>query len=593
MNVVQLVERQVIMRIVLFAVLIAELLVGCEKLTFGSKPVAPPAQVATAPQYSPESDPARGEFEKAVDLIQGINWVNHDDVKASQFVEQLKQAYPDSPYSLIAEADLEFRMWMDGRGGVPEHMRKLVNQSFRKSRAIADAYVTLARLDLQQGNVGGSAENSAKAFKLAPDKPEVRSVMARIAQSKRAYDEAEQHYRKFIEVSQNPVRQSNTYFWMGKMFEQMNPPQLDKAEEAFQTALKLDPAAPAKLAGYADYLLYRRGDYEGSLFYLEQANQLMQSPSFSLVATLAIYAKWADGYANKGAHYKARTEKSVAPLKVAITDLRKIEAGTGISVDRAFVELAAAPALDYAVRTLWKAKVIKNIDVKTEGGCGCTALIKAADANNLELAKYLVGNKANVNGTNATGETALTRFILQKNWEAVSYLLDHGARVNFVDKDGMTPLQVVQVFADADIKGLRLLLERKADPTIPLETGYTLLLHAVLERNAELVALLVKHGADPNEKEGYRKREGDKPKPLLLLAAYYRYEDMVTALLNAGADPWMTEAGVEKEFKHLKEISPPMFKMIDDARAAHPRPTAANSGPSAGQTSQPDVSAKK
>ena len=579
------------MRIALLAVLIAWiacLVAGCEKLSLDSKPATPPIEVAKAPQYSPESDPARPEYEKALDLIQGINWSDDQHVRAMQFVEQMKQSYPDSPYPLIAEAQMEHRMWGWRGGGAPEHIRILINRSFSKSRAIADAYVTLAKLDLDQGQERNAADNAAKAFKLSPDKPEVRYVMARVAERRKSYDEAEQHYRKYLEVSQKPIRQSNIYYTMAEMFGWATTPQLDKADEAYQSALKLDPSAPWKIYGYARYLLYQRGDYEGALFYIQQAMQIMQHPSYQEMGAFALYAKWADGYASKGTHYKARTEQRVAPQKVTVADLEKIAKGTGVSVDKAFVELAAGPALGFAVQALLKAKVVKNIDVKTEGECGCTALIKAADANNFELAKYLIANKANVNGTNASSETALSRFIIQKNWGAVNYLLDHGARVNFIDKDGFTPLHLVHVYADADINGFKLLLERKADPTVPLHSGYTLLSQAVMLRRADLVGLFVKYGADPNEQMPFAPR---RPLvPLLSLAASYGLQDIVLVLLNAGADPWTIDEGA---FKTLVKTSPDMFKIINDARAAHPRPAGPNSNPAVGRSVPAEASAKQ
>jgi ankyrin repeat protein/tetratricopeptide (TPR) repeat protein len=562
------------MRNVLAAVLAFGILAGCEKLSFDSKPAASPTKVASVPEYSADSDPARAEFEKANDLIQSINWTDDQPEKSRQFVEQLKQTYPDSPYPLLAEAALELQDWrMQKSTPKSDRIRALVQQSFRKSRAIADAYVILAKLDLEQG-LTDTAGNSGKAFKLAPDKPEVRYVMARVAQQKKSYDEAEQHYRKYLEVSQKPIRQSNIYYTMAGMFTDMRPPQLDKADEAYQLAMKLDPLAPWKMKGYAQYLLLQRGDYEGALFYLEQATKIMQHSEFERLAVFAVYAKWADGYANKGARYKARSDQSVVPQKITVADLQKISAAADVSADTVFVELAAGPASGYAAQAMLKAKLVKNIDVKTTGECGCTALTKAGDANNLELAKFLVANKANVNGTNASGETALTRFILQKNWEAVTYLLDHGARVNFVDNDGMTPLQVVHVYADADITGLRLLLERKADPSVPLQNGYTLLYSAVTSRDAERVALLLKHGADPNQVLQVKRSDGEVS--VLWDAVQFGYQDMVDILLKNGADPWVVD---DWKFNLLETRQPAIFKMLSDARQTRPRTRVSGAAP--------------
>ena len=145
------------MRILLLAIL-AVLLSACDKSPNGSNRPDVSATTAGAPhQYSPQEDPARPEFEKALAFIHGSN----DNPVIAQFIERLKETFPDSPYALIAEAEFYQTRGDLQNPATPEHVRGLIKKSFLKSRAIPDAYVTLTKLDLAQGR-----ERSAAAIVL-------------------------------------------------------------------------------------------------------------------------------------------------------------------------------------------------------------------------------------------------------------------------------------------------------------------------------------------------------------------------------------------------------------------------------------------
>jgi ankyrin repeat protein/Tfp pilus assembly protein PilF len=522
-------------------------------------------QVVSASNYVPEKDPARNDFEVALDLIHGFNWNDDQHIRAAQAVRRMKDAYPDSPYPLIAEAELAHRMWQN-RQGAPEAIRTLIRESQKKSQLIPDAYVTLAKLDLDQGRTPVAATNAQLAYRIAPDKPEVRFVMARVAETQKKFEEAEQHYRRYIEVSGKPIRQSNIYYYLGRMFEQMQPSQTDKAEEAYKNSVKLDPASPWKHQAYASLLLYTRGDYEGALFYSGKAIDLMQHSQFHKIAASAMYAKWADAYANNGAYYRPGYQGSMPLKHVAGDEWKKIEKVTGISAEAAFIDIAYSPALTYAARALLNAKAIENIDVKAEDHCGCTALVRAAEGNNFELAKFLIERHANINSSNNRGETALTKFVLRKNWSAVKYVIDHGARVNFVDKDGDSALDLV---SNDDLSGMKLLLERRADPNVIGGDGNTPLGRAVFARRADIAALLLKYGADPNQRLQLQGRP-----TVLALAVNADAKEMVAVLLQAGANPWLTDSDTYVAFDQADEET---RRMILEARALKPRPADSSS----------------
>lgn len=516
-----------------------------------------PASTPAVPRaYSASTDPAKADFEQALDLIHGFNWSDDQHVKAAGFVQQMRKSHPGSPYTLIAEAELAHRLGLN-RQGASDAIRKLIDASLKIARDIPDAYVTLAKLELDLRRIPVADRNARQAYKLAPDKPEVRFVMARVAEESRRYDEAEQHYRRYIELSGKPIRQSNTYYAMGRMFARMRPPQVAKGDEAFQKSIKHDPAAPWKHHGYAEFLLFTRGDYEGALFHAGEAARLMQHSTFRHVGALALYAKWADAYAHKGARFKGGYKGSAPLKKPAADDWRKIAEVSKLTPDTAFVEMSGSPALSYAVLTLLDAKAVTNIDVSTDGPCGCPALYKAAEAGNFDLSKALVERGANVNASNRRGETALTRFVVDRDWRAARYVIDHGARVNFIDKDGDAPIHLVPL---DNLDGLKLLLDKRADPNVANAQGNTPLSQAVYANRPEAIALLIKHGADPNQQTRLRGNPA-----LLGLAVSLDYKEAVAALLKGGADPSVVDT---ETYRPFNGATPEIKDMILKARAA-------------------------
>ena len=62
--------------------------------------------------------------------------------------------------------------------------------------------------------------------------------------------------------------------------------------------------------------------------------------------------------------------------------------------------------------------------------------------NNLELVKYLVDNKADVNSKNKDSDTPLHNSCRNNSFEIVNYLVDNKANLNAKDKDNKTPLEI-------------------------------------------------------------------------------------------------------------------------------------------------------
>lgn len=105
--------------------------------------------------------------------------------------------------------------------------------------------------------------------------------------------------------------------------------------------------------------------------------------------------------------------------------------------------------------------------------------------------------------------------------------LREGAPVNIQTSDGTTPLMLASLFGSADM--VRLLLEHGADPNVSAKSGATALLFAV--GDLKKVQLLLDRGASVN----VRSSLGNTP--LIAAAAYPDNLKVIQLLLEKGADP--------------------------------------------------------
>ena len=169
-----------------------------------------------------------------------------------------------------------------------------------------------------------------------------------------------------------------------------------------------------------------------------------------------------------------------------------------------------------------RALIEKSVDVNATQVDGMTALHWACRHDDLEMAKLLVETGADVNTTNRYGVTPLTLACTNGNGALVKLLLDAGADPNTSLPGGETALMTASrtgrigpvkalLASGADLygkvhgmgrregAGATAFLIRMSDPTIfDFETKpeQTALIWAVAEGHAEVVAELIKAGAD-------------------------------------------------------------------------------------------------
>jgi len=160
------------------------------------------------------------------------------------------------------------------------------------------------------------------------------------------------------------------------------------------------------------------------------------------------------------------------------------------------------------------------------GGGGLTALTFAAREGDIASARKLLDAGADINQTTEYGWTPLLTAVNNRNYQLAKLLLDRGANPNLANKGGWTPLYLAvdnrnieggdYPVPKPDLDHLELieaLLLKGADPNLRVkdntltrtiftmqwffEDGATPFIRAAQSSDTDLMALLLKHGADP------------------------------------------------------------------------------------------------
>jgi ankyrin repeat protein len=112
--------------------------------------------------------------------------------------------------------------------------------------------------------------------------------------------------------------------------------------------------------------------------------------------------------------------------------------------------------------------------------------------------------------------------------------------INLVDEDGYSLLSRAATATDLNMKIVRLLVKRGADVNIRLREGWTLLHSAAHLLRKDLAAVLLRAGCNPNAVDGVGQSALSK-----VLFAFNPKADLIELLLEHGADPCTKHGGGE------------------------------------------------
>ncbi|WP_157153243.1 ankyrin repeat domain-containing protein [Brachyspira murdochii] len=228
---------------------------------------------------------------------------------------------------------------------------------------------------------------------------------------------------------------------------------------------------------------------------------------------------------NNGADINVKNNHGETPLMYAskLHNIKVVELLIQKGADINAFDNYGNTALIYGVNNLETVKLLveNGADVNFYKG-GSTALISACEYSherNIDVIKYLVSKKANINAQDNKGDTALNKTLDTSDegsidildFEIAHFLIEQGADVNIKNKREYTPLIYLGMgegnfnnksFQEYRIKLAELLLEKGADINAQDYEGYTSLIWACASSGSRFaepyVKFLVEKGADVN-----------------------------------------------------------------------------------------------
>lgn len=169
----------------------------------------------------------------------------------------------------------------------------------------------------------------------------------------------------------------------------------------------------------------------------------------------------------------------------------------------------------------------QGVDINGVDRFNETALMNAADNNQLATITELLKNGAQINLVNKHGRTALFFAAMAGHSSVVEYLLRQGAQPDLADQDGETPLMMSA--RRGDLASAEILLQSGAK-ALAQSSYSSLLTYAAAGGNLKLFNLIFAHNP-PLEYSGREPRTA-----LLFAAAYNNHADIIRVLVANGAN---------------------------------------------------------
>ena len=152
---------------------------------------------------------------------------------------------------------------------------------------------------------------------------------------------------------------------------------------------------------------------------------------------------------------------------------------------------------------VWGGQLDVNARVKPEWWVGnISHLHFAANQNDMEAARWLIANGAEVNAKSESGGTPLHVAAYNNAAEVAKLLIAKGANIEAKDNDGDTPLHWAVWENAAEVA--KLLIEKGAEVNAKVEkgdyAGWTPMDAAIDEKHAKMQSFLKQHGGECSEK---------------------------------------------------------------------------------------------
>ena len=428
------------------------------------------------------------------------------------FDEAEKRGVPDARIWL-GRAELKFRHWRFYQNQVRSRSdaRFLLGKVFEKDERFAAAYALLGQIEWSEGCVSCGKFRAEQVLRLDPKSAEGLFLRALSHAAVKDNTKADASLQEAIAIEARPTRRADMMAQMAWEFIARKRP--DEAERLMAEANRIVGESPVRTwfrVQYANLLLYERGKPADALIEARLAAKAGSAEAKALIDILA-YLDWARGYLKSG---------------VNPSGYRTASATGYLTAEDAFVNSCAYSVTGDIAQALLKVNAIANIDTKDL--TSNTALIGAARANNLPLARQLIARKAAVNAQNDKSERPVTFFVAAGNHDAVQLLISRGAEINFRDRDGSSPLSIAVQTGDARM--VKLLLGAKARiPDSGNWSGPRLLVFAAQLGNLEIMQALIGKGLDINARDEF----GRTP---LISATMAGQREIIRYLLDRNAD---------------------------------------------------------
>lgn len=370
-----------------------------------------------------------------------------DKAGLQQFLEDWRQAFPDSPAPLTLLGDLEIDLAWESRGG------------------------------------GWATEVSEEGWE----------------GFKEHLRRAEVHLAKATELE---VQDPQTYANMIIVAMGMRYPR-DVTLKFYEQGFALDPECPSLYAAITLQLLPRWGGQPGELveFAGRMADRLEGEEGDAMYARFGRVAYNYDGSYGFATYHSFDRDR----LARGFAALRKQYPQCAAKYFAQEAELAAALGHEEAFRAAssglggtWRAHYLGDADpeaVEAKYLWRGAQLLEAANLGDLEGVIRLLGEGADVNARNENGQTALNLAVQYDLSPMVEVLFENGADPNIPDTVGWTVLAIA-TYKDLPHMVSRL-VEGGARPDEPRDERLPLLLAIGLGR-PKLIRLLIELGANPN-----------------------------------------------------------------------------------------------